>query len=222
MAYRGATPWHGLGQSMPAGASMADWRRACGFDWEILKSPVVYVDLKSGRERTMPGREVLYRSDTGAALSVMSDGYKEVQPAQVLDFFRDVCDAQSWAMETAGVLKGGCQYWALAKAGPGAYVNGGQDRHEMYMLLATSSDGSLATLAQATDVRVVCNNTLRLSLRTARGKAVKVLHSKTFDARAVKRELGIVDFESSWSDFTATMQRLGEIRVNADQGTGSV
>lgn len=217
IAYLGKTPWHGLGQSMNAGASMDDWRRACGFDWRILKAPVEYRD-ELGFSQTMAGRQVLYRSDTGAALSVMSDGYREVQPAQVLDFFADVCQSQAWTMETAGVLKGGAQYWALAKAGPGAYVNAA-DRHEMYMLLATSADGSLATLAQATDIRVVCKNTLRMSLRTAKGKAVKVYHSKTFDSRQVKADLGMVDFESSWQSFTRTMQRLGEVQVTRDEAT---
>ena len=43
-----------------------------------------------GHLRTMPGRFVLARDDTGAALSVVSADYQVVQPAEVLEFYRDV------------------------------------------------------------------------------------------------------------------------------------
>ena len=43
-----------------------------------------------GHLRTMPGRFVLARDDTGAALSVVSSDYQVMQPAEVLEFYRDV------------------------------------------------------------------------------------------------------------------------------------
>lgn len=208
----GGTPWHGLGAPLPDDASMDDWRHAAGFDWEIEKAPVQYVDGR-GVTRQMADRFVLHRSDTGQALSVMSGRYREVQPAEVLDFFADVCESQRWSMETAGVLKGGAQYWALAKAGLDAFLDGA-DHHELYMLLATSADGSLATLAQATDVRVVCHNTLGFALNDTKGKRVTVRHNTAFDAKVIKRELGMVDFETSWESFIAQMQTLQTVEID--------
>ncbi|NCC40375.1 MAG: DUF932 domain-containing protein [Gammaproteobacteria bacterium] len=214
MAYTrtGGTPWHGLGAPLPDDASLEEWRDAAGFDWQIEKAPVTFID-RHGITRQMPDRFVLHRSDTGAPLSVMSGRYREVQPAQVLDFFADVCESQRWTMETAGVLKGGAQYWALAKAGLEAFIDG-TDHHELYMLLATSADGSLATLAQATDVRVVCANTLGFALNDAKGKRVTVRHNTLFDAQVIKRELGMVDFDASWDAFIEQMKTLQQVEVN--------
>ena len=59
-----------------------------------------------------------------------------------------------------------------------------------YLLLATACDGTLATTAQFTSIRVVCNNTLAISLANGSG-AVKVPHSTRFDPPAVKKQLGI-------------------------------
>jgi phage/plasmid-like protein (TIGR03299 family) len=161
---------------------------------------------------------VLFRSDTGTPISVMSDRYRIVQPAQVLDFFRDVCESQRWTMETAGVLKGGAQYWALAKAGLNAFVDG-KDRHEMYMLLATSADGSLASIAKGTDIRVVCSNTLGFSLARNNGQTITVKHNTEFDADAIKKELGMVDFEHSWNCFISTMKSLQGVQISRDEAT---
>ena len=212
MAYVGRTPWHGLGAQLPEDATIEQWREAAGFDWEIEHAPVIYD--AAGQTREVPNRVVLFRSDTGAPLSVMSTGYRPHQPAQVMDFFAEICESQHWGMETAGMLKGGAQYWALAKAGLDAWVGGREDRHLLYMLLATSADGSLATVAQATDVRVVCANTLAASMKSEKGKTVKIRHDTAFDAGRIKRDLGMVDFEASWDAHVETLRALQGVKVD--------
>ena len=66
-----------------------------------------------------------------------------------------------------------------------------------YLLLATACDGTLATTAQFTSVRVVCNNTLPIALGNASG-AIKVPHRSQFDPDAVKRQLGITVSLVGW------------------------
>lgn len=217
-AKAGGVPWHTLGQAMPESADMAQWSSACGFDWEIKRLPVEYRSPLTGEILRMEDRFVLARSDTGEAISVMSDRYKVVQPSQVLGFFSDVCQSQGWSMETAGVLKGGAQYWAMAKCGMDSTVSG-NDKHELYTLLATSADGSLATIAQGTSVRVVCANTLAMAMRSVRGQAVRVKHNTMFDTKSVQRELGMVDFEGSWSDFIETMRKLQQVPIGRHEAT---
>ncbi|MFP3740172.1 DUF932 domain-containing protein, partial [Burkholderia sp. SIMBA_019] len=68
----------------------------------------------------------------------------------------------------------------------------------------------LATTAQFTSVRVVCNNTLQIAVGRNRG-AAKVPHRSQFDPRAVKEELGIAI--SSWDTFKASMQQLADRKV---------
>jgi phage/plasmid-like protein (TIGR03299 family) len=194
MAYTGAVPWHGLGQHLAAGATLDTWREAAGMGWDILRAMVRYpanpADAANPATwRAMEDRHVLLRSDTGAALGIVSDQYQEVQPGQVLEFFRDLTEGAGFTMETAGTLFGGRRFWALARVTEDAAIQDGADKVGGFLLLATSADGSMATEARFTTVRVVCNNTLGM----ARGKAaeVKVSHRTAFCPDAAKRTLGV-------------------------------
>lgn len=217
-AYVGNAAWHGLGQQLVPGASRETWLRAAGMDWDILSADVLYSTAGSLSPATFDGRKVLYRSDTMAPLSVVSDGYRLVQPAQILDFFLESAHLAGWELETAGVLREGRQFWALAKTGVGGKVNGDASVTDLYVMLATSADGSLATIGQGTAVRVVCANTMRMALKGSKG-AVKVRHNTDFDARKMAAALGVVDPEATWDAFAETMQKLGETRVSSTQAT---
>jgi phage/plasmid-like protein (TIGR03299 family) len=139
IAYVGEEPWHGLGEKLPAGASMDTWLRAARLEWELKRLPVRY--LVDGRIRTTDERFVLVRGDTHAALSVVSDDYQIVQPREVLEFYRELMELYGYTLETAGALDGGRKVWALARTGTtGAADKGGKDELAAYVLLATSCD----------------------------------------------------------------------------------
>jgi phage/plasmid-like protein (TIGR03299 family) len=186
MAFVGETPWHGLGQELQEGASIEQWQKSAGMDWEILKSPVIYE--AHGAPFEMPNRTVLVRSDNAKALSVVSDRYKPVQPVEVLEFFRDLVEENGFKLHTAGTLFGGKRMWALAETGQFAEI-GKDDGIGGFLLLSTSCDKSLATTARFTSVRVVCNNTL--SMATAEDAcSVSFTHARDFDYEAMKAKLG--------------------------------
>ena len=113
---------------------------------------------------------------------VRGQRYQVVQPKAVLEFYRDLTEISGFELETAGVLKEGKKFWALAKTGKEAALKG-NDLVKGYLLLATSCDGTLATTATPTTIRVVCNNTLTIALNGATS-AIKVPHSTSFDAQA--------------------------------------
>src|SRR6202044_3294118 len=102
------------------------------------------------------------------------DNFKIVQPGAVLEFFRDLTAAAGFTLETAGTLFGGKRFWALAAIGETASIADPADKMKGYLLLSTACDGSMATEARYTTVRVVCNNTLS-SARSA-GAKVRVTH----------------------------------------------
>lgn len=191
MAFVGETPWHGLGQELQEGADMETWRKAAGMDWTIEKAPVVFAtpDGILPELNTFEGQNVLYRSDTKAPMSVVSNRYKPVQPAEVLDFFKDLVEESGFKLHTAGTLFGGKRLWALAETGKfGEIVKG--DGVGGFLLLSTSCDKSLATTARFTSIRVVCNNTL--SMATAdRRDCVSFNHSRAFDHNLMKAKLGL-------------------------------
>lgn len=213
MAYVGATPWHGLGQQLSPKQPLEVWRREAGMDWEILDSPVHFkADTRGplGSIHTYPEQRVLYRSDTKEALSVVSKRYQIVQPRDVIEFYRDLTEVSGYELETAGVLKAGCKFWALARTGMDFSLKG-RDLVNGYLLLATSCDGTMATTATPTTVRVVCNNTLTVAVNGAT-RAIKVPHNTVFQPDVVKQDLGIA--VSQWDDFKYQMRLLSQRKVS--------
>ncbi len=212
MAYVGTEPWHGLGQRLQPRQPIEVWQQAAGMDWFIESSPVRFFN-GSETLHSFPEQLVLHRSDTHAPLAVVSQRFQVVQPREILEFYRDLSEVSGFALETAGVLKGGKKFWALARTGQSATLKG-NDQVNGYLLLATACDGTLATTAQFTSVRVVCNNTLHIALGNNTG-AVKVSHRSSFEADAVKRQLGIA--VSSWDGFMVRMKALAERKVSDAQ-----
>jgi phage/plasmid-like protein (TIGR03299 family) len=216
MAYTGETPWHQLGNALPAKQSIEIWAKNAGMDWEIRETPVRFMTETAGTLGSIMSFEdqkVLYRSDTKAPLSVVSGRYQVVQPKSVLEFYRDLTEVSGFELETAGVLKDGKKFWALAKTGKEAALKG-NDVVKGYILLATSCDGTLATTATPTTIRVVCNNTLTVALNGA-SSAIKVPHSTSFDPQAVKKQLGIA--VSQWDSFMYRMRTLSERKVKSHE-----
>ena len=214
MAYANATPWHGLGNHLTENQPIEVWAQQAGMDWNIREASVRFVaehDAKISSIHTFPENKVLFRSDTNAPLSVVSQRYQVVQPREILEFYRDLTEISGFELETAGVLKGGRKIWALAKTGQSTALRG-NDVTNGYVLLATACDGTLATTAQFTSIRVVCNNTLAVALAGGTG-AVKVPHSTSFDPEAVKKQLGIS--VSSWDEFMYRMKTLSERKVKS-------
>ena len=213
MAYVGAMPWHGLGSRLSPKQPLEVWQREAGMDWKIQDSPVHFKADSIGPLGTIhsfPEQKVLYRSDTKVPLSVVSQRYQVVQPREVLEFYRDLTDVSGYELETAGVLKGGRKFWALARTGQGTALKG-NDQVNGYLLLATSCDGTLATTATPTTIRVVCTNTLSMALSHAGTSAIRVSHSTTFDPVAVKRQLGVA--VTGWDNFMYRMKTLSERKV---------
>lgn len=216
MAYVGETPWHELGNVLPAKQPIEVWAEKAGMDWQILETPVCFMAEKAGSLgsiKTFPEQKVLYRSDSHKPLSVVSDRYQVVQPREVLEFYRDLTEISGYELETAGVLKEGRKFWALARTGKETVLKG-NDCVKGYLLLATSCDGTLATTATPTTIRVVCNNTLSIALNGATS-AIKVPHRTSFDAQAVKKQLGVA--VSQWDGFMYRMRTLSERKVKSHE-----
>lgn len=209
-AYAGAVGWHGLGNQLASGAGIAEWMQAAGMDWTIQRGIVRYATAAgqdSAEWASMPDKVVLMRSDSKAALGVVSDSYKPVQPRQVLEFFRDLAGDNGFTLDTAGVLFGGKRFWALARIGADAYVRDTADKVKGYLLLCTSADGTMATEGRFVCERVVCNNTLEMARGERDGGTVKISHRTRFNESDMKKKLGVV----AESAFSQTMDELRKL-----------
>lgn len=224
IAYRGETPWHGHGQIILPQDSIDDIRIKAGLDYDVVKTPVLFgyqaapplfvdgAEVDTGeRIGQFDQNQVLYRSDTNAPLSVVGKHYRVVQPKEVVEFYRDLCANFGFEVEVVGALAGGRKVWALANT-KNAFSLRGEDKVKGYLLLATSYDGTMATQARFTSVRVVCNNTLSLA-RMSKAQ-VSVPHNKTFDADVVKRQLHV---GPAWEAFNERAAKMTERVVSRDE-----
>lgn len=209
IAFVGEVPWHGLGSKLVPGTSFDVWLKEAGLNWEAKKARVNFEDEDGTVHRG--DSEIIYRSDTKKQLGVVSDRYKIVQPREVIEFYSDLVGTQGWDIEVAGSLDEGKRIWALAKTDASINVLGGRDKVETYLLLATAFDGTMATIGKFSSVRVVCQNTLTMSLNDGLAK-VAVPHSRVFDAEVVKRELGI--YEAATIELEEKANRLARQKVS--------
>jgi phage/plasmid-like protein (TIGR03299 family) len=67
----------------------------------------------------------------------------------------------------------------------------GEDKVDMYLLIATSYDTSMATILRPTSVHVVCSNTLSYALAGGSGH-IAISHASKVDWDQLKKDMGMV------------------------------
>lgn len=187
MAYAGEKPWHGLGVEVPGDLTPEQMLEAAGLDWEVEKVPAYAM---VGGRRVAVGRSALVRTRDDKILDVVSDDWNPVQNAEAFEFFNDFIAEGDMEMHTAGSLCGGQIVWGLAKVKDGFELFGG-DRVDSYLHFTNFHRYGFSTDVRFTPIRVVCNNTLTLSLNTKVEKMVKISHRRQFDGDSVKLMLGV-------------------------------
>jgi phage/plasmid-like protein (TIGR03299 family) len=196
-----------------SGASIEEWRDQAGMNWVVEESPLYFqtTNPQGFPYKQFPNRKVLYRSDTMAPLSVVGKNFNVVQPAEVLEFFRDLTEQHGMVLSTAGCLFGGSRFWALAETGCEAEITKG-DIVKGNLLFVTSVDGTLSNTAKFVSTRVVCNNTLSVAMKERGRVMVRKSHRGIWDPTKTKIDLGLID--SSWNSFMANLRRLSDRKMN--------
>ena len=200
MAYAGQLPWHGLGTRVSENISVDDMLKESGLDWEVQKVPA-YAELNG--QKIASGHDMLIRTSDNTALDMVSGNWNPVQNAEAFDFFREFVEAGDMEMHTAGSLQDGKRVWCLAKVKDSFTING-NDQVDSYLLLTNPHMYGRAVDIRFTPIRVVCNNTLTLSLGQKSDYQVSMSHKKAFDAEEAKQLLGIAKEKMSQYEQMAT------------------
>lgn len=188
MAYTGETPWHGLGTKVPADLTPIQMLEAAGLDWTVEKVPA---RVTIAGEDINIGKSALVRSVDNSILDVVTDDWNTIQNEEAFEFFNDFVMAGDMSMETAGSLRNGQIVWGLAKVNESFDLFKGKDQINSYLHFTNFHRFGFATDVRLTPIRVVCNNTLTLSLNQKVENMVKISHRKKFDAENVKVMLGV-------------------------------
>lgn len=190
MVYSGSVPWHNLGTRVPADLTSDQMLEAAGLNWTVKKIKAYALDEENEDNVYDIGQSALVRSSDGKMLDVVSDDWNPVQNQEAFDFFDEYVRAGDMEMHTAGSLKGGQIVWGLAKVKESFELFKG-DQIDSYLLFSNFHKYGHSTDVRFTPVRVVCWNTLSLSLNNKVERMVKISHRRKFDASNVKEMLGI-------------------------------
>lgn len=202
IAWKGEAPWHGLGVKVTNDMTGLQMLQASKMDWKVQRRALAMrsSDGTGLITDSLSEFRAIVREDTNEVFQVATNRYHPIQNQQVVEFFREFCEAGHATMDVVGGLKGGAIVWALAKLnGNGASdCNiGGVDPMKGYMLMVTSHDGSLRTICQATDIRGVCWNTISAIITDKSNQFMMKHSSKWTPARAdeAKRVMGMATIQ---------------------------
>lgn len=177
MFYLRETPWHGLGTKVMSAPDSEEALIAAGLNWNVIQEPIYATE-----NELIKGYKANVRDSDRKVLGVVTDRYKVVQNHEAFSFTDELL-GQGVRYETAGSLQEGKKVWLLAHM-PHEYIISGE-RISPYLLFSNAHDGSGAIKVALTPIRVVCNNTLNLALRTAE-RSWSMIH--TGDIRSKMKE----------------------------------
>lgn len=216
MAYAGDVPWHRQGTKLDNPMTAAQAIAVGGLNWEVTKEPL-YFD--SGRSVRVKDRFVTRRSDRidhpdGGQLGVVGRDYHVLQNRDAFRFLDPLRLGNRAVYNTVGALDGGRRVWLLAKL-PGEIRVVGDDVTEKFLLLSNSHDGTTAVRVLFTPIRVVCQNTLSMALRTTEGLSIRH-HADVHDrVREAYNLLHIVN--EAFDRAAVSMKAMAKVHLNQEQ-----
>ncbi len=202
-------PWHGLGRKLDHPATAEEAIQAAGLDWTVSKVPLFTEDGK--RAPIM----MTSRDDTKSLLGVVGPQYRIVQNKEAFTFFDAVVGEKAAMYDTAGAIGNGEVIWMLAKL-PDPTILKRVDVIDHYLLLATSHDRSLSLTMKFTPIRVVCQNTLILSLGDQQHR-VQLKHTPNilWQVARTRDILGLASVTQQL--FAQAAERLSSLPLNTER-----
>lgn len=191
-------PWHALGVITDGALTAEEALKVAQLDWRVFKSDTpVQVPVLVADGVTMvdvPDRFATYRDHPKLGmqgLGVVGAQYNPIQNSEAFEFLNHIVDEGGAVFETAGSLNGGRQVFMSMRLPQSIYI-AGEDIVDMYLIAATSHDGSKAFTAAVTPVRPVCQNTVRLALGAAKSTwYMRHTQSATGRIQAAREALGL-------------------------------
>lgn len=170
--------WHGLEDRLedyPSIQAVKDY-----FGFEVVRRPLFIGNADGDAGEALEGWDALIRSDNEGFLHATRDSYSIVQPDVVVDLTEALIAGGDKAypvkLTTGGLLDEGRVMWTLAEVDRDWFVKGDDSAIRPYMLVVNSFDKTYALMSKTTGVRVVCKNTLDLSLAGA-GSVFRFKHT---------------------------------------------
>jgi phage/plasmid-like protein (TIGR03299 family) len=211
MFYYGEMPWHGEGTRLLQPANATEAMDAGGLNWQVELVPLETVDRPPSPvfRRKAVVRTYLPAGHCGRVLGVVHPGFHPLQNCQGMEMMEALLGNNKRVYHTGGYLGDGEVVWLLARL-PQEIKVGEDDLVEPYLLFTNSHDGTIAIDFRLTAVRVVCQNTLTLALRSRSTAIFKRAHQGSYkNLQANARQF----FKTVLDAATELEQRLRGLRA---------
>jgi phage/plasmid-like protein (TIGR03299 family) len=176
-SFAGSPAWHRLGQPMTPeqqkNVQLAMQHSRTDFLVEGIK---LYGQMKDGTVIPFDEWKGIIRTDSKFPLSVVGDGYQEIQQSETFELAQYLIDL-GCRINVMGSIKHGRQVWALMSM-PNAALDINGDPVDGFMCIRNAHDRSAALTAFATAVRIVCANTMELAEASSKRTYVSIRHTK--------------------------------------------
>lgn len=205
----GQVPWHGIGTVLDGVLSSSEAMKAAKLDWTVEQVPVY---SENNWAEPIHGFFANIRSDTREVLGIVSERYHLAQNKDVFAFADNLIGNGNvkCTYETAGSLFNGRKVFMLVNMPQGRIV---EDEYQPYVCLSNAHDGSACLQVFLTGIRVVCNNTLSVALRTAKRK-LSIRHVSSMEQRKAEAFRTMGAASKYFHDLEAFASMLAGKKVN--------
>lgn len=216
-------PWVKLGTKLNEATTLSEGLEMANLnDWNVRTEPMVTTE--SGLEVPMFAtvRDVWEPTDDSGVktgepcyLGVVGKRYTVWQNEEAFAPVQDILDTSDLNMETAG-YKGDGQQAFITLLLPDGILIGGEDRHDVRLMVLTSHDGSTAVKYLVIVGRFACFNQLTAKLRGAKQSwSMRHSGSKDWKIEEARRSL---DLTFNYVDeFSVQMNRWLDTTVTEDE-----
>lgn len=200
--------WHKLGVHVPD----INYENS-GLDWTVEKRQVV---LDGGPK--IEGYEAVYSPEKDEVISVMKESYALIQNSQVFEIVEQGLDGVEHRFISAGSL-GQCKriYLTVEIVGESKYTANGEE-FSNYLNFISGHDGSLSLMGYDSSFRIVCSNSLAMSLAAKGGLMdIKVRHSKNNGVKIEKMTQELDRLFLKREEFYSDYRRLTEQAMSLEE-----
>lgn len=219
-------PWHGLGTVLSEYPTR-DEAQQIALPWEPITEPVYrreVVVTENGPEVQfveIEGSKETRRSDNGAHLGVVGDGYEPVTNTELFDIAEAIQgEGVDVKFETAGSLKGGRKVWILLRLNEPIEIPGDPRGETLaYYALQNAHDGSGSLRGQGVNVRIVCANTSTWAdmESSRRGTEFVFSHTKNVRDRIDEAKRALAGWRTSVNEWKLIQEHLVTVPVTREQ-----
>lgn len=206
-------PWMKLGKLVEQPQTAAEAMQMANLDFTVSKLDAGFMTA-DGVWKPVVNRKAVVRDDTGEFFEFVSPEYEIFQYAEAFDFM----DTIKPRYVAAGSLKGGRQAFLVVEPDRPSVTVGGDDKHDIFVVLRTSHDRSRAIEVALMPLRYRCMNQLTLRSFTSDAKyRWSISHTKSAREKLHQAQQVMAQLDEYTTEFQRLAERLMRSRPNEDE-----